>query len=483
VAGELWEGAKNDPTETLVRHAHNGDSLRMRQWIAIGAAALALACRETPRVALNTTVLAPAAGGEAFEPTLALDPANPDRILVGAMYGVPFGRGATGIWVWQSNDGGRTWTDGRLDPPRWSGGAEPTSAADVIAQFGTDGSPLVATMAGADPDPGGTFVSHLSPSIAPPPAITVYRNTKDSATRLTTLHDKPWLVVDHADGSPYRGSVYLSNGALVMDPGPAGIGKGWNGPLRSRLMLSYSRDSARTFTTPTLVDDSAFGGNLAIGSKGALGISYVRIKTKDGGADSVFFRQSTDGGVTLGRKETVAAMTGDTLLELAVLAARPNGDFLDCWSQGDRTQERTNQVRCALRTADGRWTAVRGLDSAIGPDVVPSWPTVAGTARGWYLLLYLTGKTRTDVALFRSVDGHAFAKIATLATAEGLGADRFCVAGATPCRRTRTDGFSIGDYVTLDARAGRLAAAYVFPRGTSADSAAILVTTLAEPNP
>ncbi len=98
-------------------------------------------------------------------------------------------------------------------------------------------------------------------------------------------------------------------------------------------------------------------------------------------------------------------------------------------------------------------------------------------------MLYLVGAARTEVALFRSDTLGAFSKTATLTAMDGLGADRFCVASATPCRRTRQDVFVIGDYVTLAAGRGRLAAAYVFPRTTGSPDggAAIYVTTLAEP--
>ena len=106
---------------------------------------------------------------------------------------------------------------------------------------------------------------------------------------------------------------------------------------------------------------------------------------------------------------------------------------------------------------------------------------MVGTERGWYLMLYLAGVTQTEVALLHSVDGTAFKRVATLADAQ-LGVDKFCLTPATPCRRTRTDGFAIGDYVTLTAGDGRLAAAYVLPRPTGSPAgAAIYVTVLDEP--
>jgi hypothetical protein len=175
-------------------------------------------------------------------------------------------------------------------------------------------------------------------------------------------------------------------------------------------------------------------------------------------------------------------MKGDTLLELPTLAVRPNGDLLACWSQGVRTDERSNQVRCARKPGEA-WSAPFSIDSALPPDVVPAWPAIVGTEQGWYLMLYLVSATRTEVALFRGSALGAFSNIAMLAVIDGLGADRFCVASATPCRRTRRDAFVIGGYVTLAAHGGRIAAAYVLPRTGEAPGggAAIFVTTLAEP--
>jgi hypothetical protein len=235
-----------------------------------------------------------------------------------------------------------------------------------------------------------------------------------------------------------------------------------------------------------VADSTNFGGYLAVDAAGHLHVAYMHIKTRDGAGDAMYYRRSTDGGTTFEPPVTVARMTADTLLELPALAARPNGALLLCWSQGVRTDERTNQVRCAAKPAGGAGGAARALQPVLPPGVVPAWPAAIGTERGWYLLLYLTGQSRTEVALFRSDDGSVFTPVETLATAEGLGLGRFCLVASTPCRRTRSDGFSIGDYVTLTAARGRLAAAYVLPRptpsgGAAPGGAAVYVTTLSEP--
>ena len=102
-------------------------------------------------------------------------------------------------------------------------------------------------------------------------------------------------------------------------------------------------------------------------------------------------------------------------------------------------------------------------------------------------MTYVTGRTRTEVVLLRSADGATFSKVATLAAAEGLGNDRFCLTAVSTCHRKEKGKFSIGEYVSLDARRGRIAAAYVLPRPDSVSTRArrgtpaVYVTTLAEP--
>src|SRR5205823_3602188 len=121
---------------------------------------------------------------------------------------------------------------------------------------------------------------------------------------------------------------------------------------------------------------SAFGGYLAVDPTGALEIAYIRLKTKDGGGDAVFHRRSLDGGKNFEPAVAIARMTGDTLLELPVIAARPNGDLLACWSQGVRANERTNRVRCANRKSGKTWSAPRDIESLLLSNVVAAWPAV-----------------------------------------------------------------------------------------------------------
>jgi hypothetical protein len=198
------------------------------------------------------------------------------------MYGVPFARGGSGIWVWRSSDDGRTWTDGPLEPPKMPGSdMTPTFAADVITGFTQGGSAILASKADAPPL-GGTFLSRFAGDSLSVTSVPVYRNFVDSAAGYRVLYDKPWLIVDHNERSPYRGSIYLSEGAVTAGLGPAGVNVNWT-LLGSQQLLSFSRDGGRTFSYPTIFPDSSvFGGYLVVGPSGSLEIVDIHIKNRDG---------------------------------------------------------------------------------------------------------------------------------------------------------------------------------------------------------
>ena len=455
---------------------------RARHLLLLGALTM-LACGEAEDRDVVTTILTLPPSGHAFEPTLAIDPADPDHMIAAAMNGMPPVGSSTSIWVWRSTDGGRTWADGPLQTPRFSGVEGPQNfGADAVAHFGADGTALLASMSQVGARMG-TFVSRVSAAPEVATSIAGLANSQDSLTGHTSLYDKPWMTVDLRADSPRRGTVYMSAAELLMYELPAKLGDPWKGPLISRIYLATSRDDGRTFSAPVLVSDSAFAAQLAVTRGGALEVTYARLVNKQGSGDAVFHRRSTDGGASIGSADTVTIVAADTLLGHPVLATRPNGDLLSCWSQGVRADERTNQARCATRPAGGSWSRPTAVDTTLPPEVSEAWPAVVGTERGWYLTQYVVGTSRTDVLLYRSDDGASFERVALLASSEGLGTDRFCLHGASPCRRTRTDGFAIGDYVTLAAGGGRLAAAYILPRraGARPDSASVYVSILPEP--
>lgn len=450
--------------------------------LVLGAACAAPVPPTTPTPPATSVLFPP--GGQGYEPTIAIDPENPDRLIAAAMNGMPPVGQSTGIVGWSSTDGGRTWQHAALATPRLPSDSGPqVFGADVVAAFAADGTPLLASMSGVGATMG-VFLSRAPAALGEAAAAPVFLNWLDSATGATTMYDKDWLAVDRRPDSPHRGTVYLSTGALVMAALPDKLGSPWKGPLISHLDLRASRDGGRTFgPTVTIATDSAFGGQLAITPEGAVEATYARLVDMRGAATGVFHRRSTDGGSSFGPASPVVVMTGDTLLDSPVLAARPNGDLLACWSQGIRTDDRNNRVRCATRPAGGAWSMARAVDAALPAGAAEAWPAIAGTERGWYLAQFVVTEDRTEFVLYRSADGAGFERVAVLGGRDSLGLAHFCTNAVTPCRRSRPDGFTQGDYTALSVSGGRLAAAYVLPRVVTpkADSAAVHVTVMAEP--
>lgn len=451
--------------------------------VLVAAIVAATACTAPTPPSPITSVLFPA-GGEAYEPTVAIDPANPDRLIVAAMNGMPPVGKSTGIVAWSSLDGGRTWQGEALATPRLPGSTGPqVFGADVVAAFAADGTPLLASMSGVG-ESMGVFLSRAPGGFGSALAVPVFMNSRDSATGATTMYDKDWLLVDRREDSPHRGTVYLSTGAIVMAALPDKLGSPWQGPLISRIDLRASRDGGLTLDPPvTVSNDSAFSAQLAVTPGGALEVTYARLVDMRGAAMGVFHRRSTDGGATFGSAESVIVMTGDTLLDSPVLASRPNGDLLACWSQGNRADDRSNRVRCATRPAGGRWSAPRPVDPALPVGAAEAWPAVAGTDRGWYLAQFVVADERTEFVLYRSAGGAAFERVSVLGARDSVGLAHFCTNAVTPCRRSRPDGFTQGDYTALSVTGGRLAAAFVLPRALvpKPDSGAVHVAVMPEP--
>jgi len=437
----------------------------------------------TPEI--STTILSgPEGGGEPFEPSITIDPADTGRMVVGAMYGDQKVRLGRGIWIWRTEDNGNSWVNGRMTPPL-VGGKPANWAADVIAGTALDGSTLLTTMAGRE-DPlneglGGVFVTRQTrqdASLSNAAMVLVDRPTE--SLNLAVIYDKPWMIVDHTRTSPHYGSVYVVGGALKLElPERSWI----ETPVKRETIepvsvdLTVSKDGGKTFGGPRKIADLAAAADLAISSTGSLEVVY-------GSKGSIFHIRSSDGGDSFEAPTQIVASDAAFSISAPMVAARPNGDLMACWSKGLIGGPIGNflntELRCVLKRPGGNWGDDGELGLSLPPNTTSLLPRLVGTATAWYVLAYVVHATETQVAIFHSTGASEFTNFATLVSTTALGLEKYCA--ALNCHYFRDGSFNPGHYIGFAESAGRLAAAYIFPRpdGPLEGSAALFVSIINE---
>ena len=242
--------------------------------------------------------------------------------------------------------------------------------------------------------------------------------------------------------------------------------------------FAVSRDDGRTFAPPRRIADSAFPADLAVSPSGSLEVVYSQ---SVGGGSAIVHLRSTDAGASFEPPARIATAGTRRSVGGPMVAARPNGELMACWAETSPAAVRRDRLRCAERRAGSDWAEGKSLAVSLPANAAYALPALVGTARAWYLLLYLIESAWTEVAVFRSTGRVDFSKLETLATAPGLGLSQWCL--TRECKLSRHDRFTPGDYAALAGSGGRLAAAYVLPRsgGPLFGSAAVHVSLLTEP--
>ncbi len=230
-----------------------------------------------PNVRVDSAVSSPE------ETAIAIDPANPNRIVAVAQ--------GSGCYHFHSVDGGATWTEGLISDPYDLG--DPTLAMDAngVAFYGyigkwTHSGIFVARSmdGGATWQPGVPVIEHEG---------------------ATPFEDKEYPACDRTNG-PYGGSLYVAwtQFDTYGSPIPADS---------SRVLFSYSRDQGITFAPPTRVSDR--GGNCVDGDDTVEGA--VPSVDLDGtvylawaGPRGIEFDRSVDGGQTWGTDRIISDMPG-----------------------------------------------------------------------------------------------------------------------------------------------------------------------------
>ena len=246
------------------------------------------------------------------EPTVAIDPTNPDIMAAGWNDYCQTDLAAGWMGLGFSTDGGQTWMDSTLPGYPLDDSAEGsvsplkgrTDAGDPLVAFDNDGRLFAGGIAfnRAMPQNGSVFVSTYGAD--PGPAGPSGQLPKDyERTRIIgkpgtpaingIFQDKPMLEVDRSTDSPYEDNVYFCWSKFQGLAGP------------SRIYFSRSTDHGASFSRGHIVSEGAVQGcDIAVENDGDVYVSW-----RSGRVNGMSFARSTDGGATFAKPQRIAAFT------------------------------------------------------------------------------------------------------------------------------------------------------------------------------
>ena len=251
-------------------------------------------------------------GAPQNEPAIAVDPNNPNRIVVGSndyvtrtwsctINGTPCSElGDAYSGTYYSNNGGATWCCIATDPSnlatlipgiehltggQYDGGGDPALAFDTqgnvyFAGLGFDRTQPPNTVAVNK----GTFDSSGNLHWGPPTFI-------GQTTSKSILNDKEWIAVDTHATSHFTDCIYVSWTRFIFS---AQTGR----YIQSPIFVAYSKNGGASFSTPQLVGGPVIydqGSRVLVGPDGSVYVFWEG-STRLATFNSIWMVKSTDGG-------------------------------------------------------------------------------------------------------------------------------------------------------------------------------------------
>lgn len=250
------------------------------------------------------------------EPTVAIDPTNPDVIVAGWNDYCMTDLAAGWMGLGFSTDGGRTWLNSTL--PGYpldnssEGMASPlkgrTDSGDPLVAFDNDGRLFVGGISfnRVMPQNGSVFVSTYGAD--PGPAGPTGQLPKDYVRTLIIgkagvpafsgiFQDKPLMEVDRSTASPFEDNVYF-------------CWTKFQGNGRTKIYFARSTDHGASFERSEIVSDGSVQGcDIAVEHDGDVYVSWRSFSGIAGDANGMKVARSTDGGRSFGKPVQIARFT------------------------------------------------------------------------------------------------------------------------------------------------------------------------------
>jgi hypothetical protein len=257
----------------------------------------------------DTTIACSSGRRSQNEPTVAINPSDPDIIVAGSNdYCAQIKNGDVWAGYYRSTDGGATWANslvpGYPEDTSTAGTASPAhgvcaAAGDPTQSFDTEGRLFYGYICfnRAQPANGSIYVSAYADDGASY-ARTV-RVDRGTPSTWGLFQDKINIVADQT-GGPHSDNVYV---AWATYPGQS---------ANNQLMFSRSTDHGVTYSKPMIVDgglgEKSFA-DLAVGPDGAVYLTYRTFAHQPSTTDAIYVAKSTDGGVSFSLPVLVAPLT------------------------------------------------------------------------------------------------------------------------------------------------------------------------------